>query len=111
MKANALISRYHGLLAKNGCLVIDEITIDPARHIVSVDGKTINLAPKEYDLLLMFIDHKDLVLTRDQILDNAWNSDFEESRLSHRDSDQDRICLEERKEVDCPPDTPWIRGF
>ena len=92
MKANALISRYHGLLAKNGCLVIDEITIDPARHIVSVDGKTINLAPKEYDLLLMFIDHKDL-------------------RLSHRDSDQDRICLEERKEVDCPPDTPWIRGF
>jgi len=77
MKANALISRYHGLLTKNGCLVIDEITIDPARHIVSVDGKTINLAPKEYDLLLMFIDHKDLVLTRDQILDNAWNSDFE----------------------------------
>jgi DNA-binding response OmpR family regulator len=77
MKVNALISRYHGLLSKNGCLVIDEITIDPARHIVSVDGKTINLAPKEYDLLLMFIDHKDLVLTRDQILDNAWNSDFE----------------------------------
>ena len=77
MKANALISRYHGLLAKNGCLVIDEITIDPARHLVSVDGKNINLAPKEYDLLLMFIDHKDLVLTRDQILDNAWNSDFE----------------------------------
>ena len=77
MKANALISRYHGLLAKNGCLEIDEITIDPARHIVSVDGKTINLAPKEYDLLLMFIDHKDLVLTRDQILDIAWCSDFE----------------------------------
>ena len=77
MKVNALISRYHGLLSKNGCLVIDEITIDPARHLVSVDGKNINLAPKEYDLLLMFIDHKDLVLTRDQILDNAWNSDFE----------------------------------
>ncbi len=77
VKVNALISRYHGLLSKNGCLVIDEITIDPARHLVSVDGKNINLAPKEYDLLLMFIDHKDLVLTRDQILDNAWNSDFE----------------------------------
>ena len=77
MKANALISRYHGLLVKNGCLVIDEITIDPSRHIVSVGGKTINLAPKEYDLLLMFIDHKDIVLTRDQILDLAWCSDFE----------------------------------
>ena len=77
MKVNALISRYHGLLSKNGCFVIDEITIDPARHLVSVNGKNINLAPKEYDLLLMFIDHKDIVLTRDQILDMAWNSDFE----------------------------------
>ena len=77
MKANALISRYRGLLSKNGCLVTDEITIDPARHLVSVNGKTINLAPKEYDLLLMFIDHKDIVLTRDQILDIAWCSDFE----------------------------------
>ena len=77
MKVNALISRYHGLLVKNGCLVIDEISIDPARHLVSVNGKAINLAPKEYDLLLMFIDHKDIVLTRDQILDIAWGSDFE----------------------------------
>ena len=33
MKVNALISRYHGLLVKNGCLVIDEISIDPARTI------------------------------------------------------------------------------
>jgi DNA-binding response OmpR family regulator len=77
MKVNALISRYHGFLSKNGCLVVDEITIDPARHLVSVNGKTVNLAPKEYDLLLMFIDHKDIVLTRDQILDIAWCSDFE----------------------------------
>ncbi len=43
MKANALISRYHGLLAKNGCLVIDEITIDPARHIVRLITKTWSL--------------------------------------------------------------------
>ena len=77
MKVNALISRYHGLLVKNGCLIIDEITIDPSRRIVTANGKTVNLAPKEYDLLLMFIDHKDIVLTRDQILDIAWCSDFE----------------------------------
>lgn len=77
MKVNALINRYHGLLVRDGCLVIDEITIDPSRHLVSVDGKNINLAPKEYELLLMFIDHKDIVLTRDKILDIAWRSDFE----------------------------------
>lgn len=77
MKVNALLKRYRGILIQNGRMIIDEISIDPARHLVSVNGKTVTLAPKEYDLLMLFIDHKDLVLTRDQILDNVWGSDFE----------------------------------
>ena len=77
MKVNALIKRYHGTLIQNGRLIIDEISIEPARHLVTVNGKAITLAPKEYDLLMLFIDHKDLVLTRDQILDDVWGSDFE----------------------------------
>ena len=31
----------------------------------------------EHDLLMMFLDNKDLALTRDQILDNLWGSDYE----------------------------------
>ena len=77
MKVNALIKRYHGILIQNGKMIIDEITIDPARRLVMVNGKPVTLAPKEYDLLMLFIDHKDLVLTRDQILDDVWGSDFE----------------------------------
>lgn len=77
MKVNALIKRYHGILIQNGKMIIDEITIDPARRLVTVNGKPVTLAPKEYDLLMLFIDHKDLVLTRDQILDDVWGSDFE----------------------------------
>lgn len=77
MKVNALINRYHGILIQNGRMIIDEIAIDPARHLVTVNGKTVALAPKEYDLLMLFIDHKNLVLTRDQILDDVWGSDFE----------------------------------
>ena len=77
MKVNALINRYHGLPVKNGRILVDEISIEPARRLVMVDGKEITLAPKEYDLLMLFLDHKELVLTRDQILDNVWGSDFE----------------------------------
>jgi DNA-binding response OmpR family regulator len=77
MKVNALIKRYHGILIQNGKMIIGEITIDPARRLVTVNGKPVTLAPKEYDLLMLFIDHKDLVLTRDQILDDVWGSDFE----------------------------------
>ena len=77
MKVNALINRYHGILMQNGRMIIDEIGIDPARRLVTVNDKPVTLAPKEYDLLMLFIDHKNLVLTRDQILDDVWGSDFE----------------------------------
>ena len=76
-KVNALINRYHGMLAKNGRIEFEEISIDPARRYVEVNGKEVTLAPKEYDLLMMFLDNKELVLTRDQILDNLWGSDYE----------------------------------
>ena len=77
MKVNALIKRYHGLMIRDGLMVVDDITIDPARHMVKVSGVPVTLAPKEYDLLMFFIDHKDLVLTRDQILDKVWGADFD----------------------------------
>lgn len=77
MKVNALIKRYRGLLVKDGRIVIDEITIEPARHLVSINGTGTDLSPKEYDLLLYFIENKDQVLSRDQILDAVWGEYYE----------------------------------
>ncbi len=77
VKINALISRYRGLLVKNGEIVIDGLVIEPAKRRVTAGGKEISLAPKEYDLLLYMIENKDIVLSRNQILDCVWGSDFE----------------------------------
>ena len=77
MKVNALINRYRGLLVKDGRIVIDEITIEPARHLVSINGTRTDLSPKESDLLLYFIENKDQVLSRDQILDAVWGEYYE----------------------------------
>lgn len=77
VKINALINRYHGLIVKDGKMVIDEILIEPARRYVTVQGKEVSLAPKEYDLLMYFIDNKNIILSRDQILDKVWGMDFE----------------------------------
>ena len=76
-KVNALISRYHGLLVKDGKITVDEITIEPARRYVTVEGKACDLAPKEYELLMYFLDNQGLVLTRNQILDKVWGMDYE----------------------------------
>lgn len=52
------------------------LTIDELSHKVSIDGNALNLSPKEYDLLLYFANNKDIVLTREKILDYIWGVDF-----------------------------------
>ncbi|MDY6340405.1 MAG: response regulator transcription factor [Saccharofermentans sp.] len=76
VKVNALIKRYKGLLVKDGRIIIDELIIEPFKHVVSVDGVRLDISPREYDLLLYFVENKDQVLTRDQILDAVWGQDF-----------------------------------
>ena len=76
VKVNALIKRYKGLLVKDGRIIIDELIIEPFKHVVSVDGVRLDISPREYDLLLYFVENKEQVLTRDQILDAVWGQDF-----------------------------------
>ena len=77
VKINALINRYKGLLVKDGKMVVDEIVIEPARRYVTASGKEVTLAPKEYELLMFFLDNRGLVLARNQILDAVWGSDYD----------------------------------
>ena len=77
LKINALINRYRGLLVKNGMIVIDDLVIEPAKRRVTIGGTDVALPPKEYDLLMYLLDNKDIVLTRDQILDHVWGADYE----------------------------------
>ena len=76
MKVNALINRYRGLLVKNGRITIKEIVIEPFKHTVSVDGERLDISPREYELLLYFVENKEQVLSRDQILNAVWGEDF-----------------------------------
>jgi len=75
-KVNALIKRYRGLLVKDGRIIINGLVIEPFKRQVSIDGSKIEISPREYELLLYFIENKDQVLSRDQILDAVWGEDF-----------------------------------
>ncbi len=75
-KVNALIKRYRGLLVKDGRIIIDELVIEPFKRVVSVDGKRLDISPREYELLMYFVENKEHVLSRDQILDSVWGQDF-----------------------------------
>jgi DNA-binding response OmpR family regulator len=53
-----------------------DLEIDVGRREVLVSGKEVQLAPKEFDLLWELLDHKGLVLTRDQLLERVWGYTF-----------------------------------
>jgi len=52
------------------------LRIDAGRREVTVSGRQVQLAPKEFDLLWELLDHRGLVLTRDQLLERVWGYTF-----------------------------------
>ncbi len=61
--------------AKAG-IKIGDIDIDTARHQVMLNGKLLNLTPKEFDLLLFLATNKGLVFSREQLLEKVWGFDY-----------------------------------
>ena len=53
-----------------------DLLIDAGRREVHVGDNEIQLAPKEFDLLWELLDHRGLVLTRDQLLERVWGYTF-----------------------------------
>lgn len=80
-----LVSRIKAVLRrsrKNGAknedtIVLGEIEIDTRKHEVTTDGKVVNLTLKEYELLKRLMKNSNIVLTRDQLLEDIWGYDFD----------------------------------
>lgn len=55
---------------------LGDVIVDPGRHEVTAAGQRINLRTKEFDLLLTMIDHENMVLSREKLLDLAWGYEY-----------------------------------
>lgn len=53
-----------------------DLAVDAGRREARVAGEEVQLAPKEFDLLWELLDHRGLVLTRDQLLERVWGYTF-----------------------------------
>ena len=52
------------------------IVIDKAAHMVTIDGESIDLSVKEFELLSYFVENQKIALSREKILNNVWNYDY-----------------------------------
>lgn len=80
-----LVAKAKSLLKRVGEMTITEmddktnsgITINPQTRIATIDGEQIILTHKEFELLHYLIENKDIVLTREQLLNQIWGYDYE----------------------------------
>lgn len=74
-KINALINRAKGMVV-NKEMVCGKINVNPQKLLVTVDGKEIDLPPKEYEILCYLMEHPNWVVSRDMLLDGIWGRDY-----------------------------------
>ena len=78
-----LVARVKAILRRTGLktaadspIRVGDLVVYPARREVTVDGHNVALRAKEFDLLLTLVQHKGIVLSREQLLDLVWGFDF-----------------------------------
>ncbi|MBE6026898.1 MAG: response regulator transcription factor, partial [Clostridiales bacterium] len=76
-RINVVITRHHKTnQAAQSVLKFEGLEINVPARTVSVDGKRVELTPKEYDLLFYLIENKNIALSRDKLLSDIWGYDF-----------------------------------
>lgn len=60
-----------------GVLALGPLTVDPARHVVRAGACGVTLTLKEFQLLVLLLEHPGAVFTRDQLLSTIWGYDFD----------------------------------
>jgi two-component system, OmpR family, response regulator RegX3 len=57
-------------------LRVGDVSLDPERHEVWIRGELVPLPLKEFELLTLLLHNAGRVLTRDQLIDRVWGSDY-----------------------------------
>lgn len=74
-RVNAILRRANAM-SSDSVLNIEGIEVDKSAHIVKIDGESIDLSFKEFELLVYFMENKGIALSREKILNNVWNYDY-----------------------------------
>lgn len=77
-----LVARVEAILRRSGqdgnveVLSFCGLELNKGAHLVTVDGKEVELSYKEFELLAYFLENIGRALSREKILNNVWNYDY-----------------------------------
>lgn len=77
-----LVARVEAILRRSNPMMSEDILsaggieLNRSAHQVTIDGKSIELSYKEFELLAYFMENQGIALSREKILNNVWNYDY-----------------------------------
>ena len=78
-----LVSRIRALLRRTSKpkepeeITVGNLSINPEKHLVTANGKNVVLTYKEYHLLLLLMQNKGVVFSREKLLNKIWGYEFD----------------------------------
>ena len=75
-RIRAALRKRPGKAEPDSRLSVGPLSMDVDRHQVTVDGKEVALTRREFDLLHCLLEHKEKVLSREELLEQVWGFDF-----------------------------------
>ncbi len=75
-RMKALIKRAGTAQSADAAFTLGGLRVDATARTAQIDGETIALSPKEFDLLAFFVSRPEVAFTRDQLLNHVWGYDF-----------------------------------
>ncbi|MEX2599021.1 MAG: response regulator transcription factor, partial [Dehalococcoidia bacterium] len=83
-RVRAMLRRAHGLNSQGGhgneqaaeTLRAGELEVDVTAHRAKLSGRDLDLKPREFDLLTLFMQNQGRAFTRDQVLERLWGHDY-----------------------------------
>ena len=62
--------------ARNEVITIEGLSADVTARVVTVDGKRVEMSPKEYDLFFYMLHNRNIALSREKLITEVWGYDF-----------------------------------
>ncbi len=79
MRVNVVITRNQAKREEKNehdIFQIEGLIVDFTSRIVSIDGKNIDMTPKEYDLIFYMVKNRGIALTREKLITDVWGYDY-----------------------------------
>ena len=75
-RVKAVLRRYQAIAQVTETIQLGDLKIDKDRHEAVIGDRILELRPKEFALLVAFVENSGLVLNRDQLLNQVWGYDY-----------------------------------